>query len=369
MSRMTIQKKREFLLELYKIGDIIKIDEHITKEVLQAHLKYLPNKKLYKFRACNERNFQMLRENSIWMSSAAEFNDPFDNTININLKKNSGEIKRWLYEKYPDIIFKLLQQYYESRGVSWSYTQQDIHDYMKTCLEDDDVVIEEVDKKFIIAHTDPENVDAVLKECKLLSDQSEMNQIIDCCVQILIDLLNELRSSIRNTTLVYCMTEQYDNQTLWENYADKYRGFCVEYSFKNFDKQSFDDYKNLIYMFPVTYQSRIPIFDIVPLVDQALNSCIEEDEKKSDVSELYADLNLQLFYKKKEYEYEHEWRFSIKDMDNNKQRFPFVNAIYAGKDIEVNDLDELKCIADSLSVPIYRQTINKSCNEFDYQLM
>ena len=81
---------------------------------------------------------------------------------------------------------------------------------------------------------------------------------------------------------------------------------------------------------------------------------------------LNAELNMQLYYKRKDYEYEHEWRFSIKNESNNKQKFPFVHGIFAGKDIHSADLLRLKTIAKKLSVPLYQQMINKSRNNFEY---
>lgn len=75
---------------------------------------------------------------------------------------------------------------------------------------------------------------------------------------------------------------------------------------------------------------------------------------------------MQLYYKSKDYEYEHEWRYAIKNEGNNKQRFPFVHAIITGKDINQANLSKLYLIADKLSIPIYQQKINNSKNGFEY---
>ena len=108
---------------------------------------------------------------------------------------------------------------------------------------------------------------------------------------------------------------------------------------------------------------------MVPLMDGAFRQFIYKDESWKRNSELDADLNLQLLYKNSDYEYEHEWRFSI-DADNaNKQIFPFVSALYAGKDISPRNLARLIKIAQKLGVPVYKQEINRSMNGYDYKIV
>ena len=75
---------------------------------------------------------------------------------------------------------------------------------------------------------------------------------------------------------------------------------------------------------------------------------------------------MHLLCKGKDYEFEHEWRFSINNKSNNRQYFPYVNAIYAGKDIKPGNLKRLRSIAKKLGVPVYQQTLNKFNNGFDY---
>ena len=84
LPKMTVAQKREFLVEMCNCREYLKTDVELNKAVLKKHLKFLPQQKLYKFRACIEREFRMLEENCIWMSLASSFPDPFDHTINID---------------------------------------------------------------------------------------------------------------------------------------------------------------------------------------------------------------------------------------------------------------------------------------------
>ena len=370
MSKMTLEQKRELLIELCKIRDVIRTDEQLTKTVLRNHLEFIPHKKLYKFRTCCKRNFDTLAENCIWMSPANSFPDPFDNTINIDLKRNSEEIELWLYNNYPVFCFYLAKTYCESKGLSVPYTEKDLIEYANTCLDKDGNPIEEKEKAFWVSRVSPDEllqIESAWEQFKSLRDKfAEKEEVAARCIS---DVINQMRTRMRDTLLVYCMTERYDNRTLWENYADMYSGFCIEYSFADFDNQSFDDYKNLVFMFPMTYRKRIPYFNMVPFLDGACRQFICNDESWQQNPELDADLNMQLYYKSKDYEFEHEWRFAINNAGNNKQFFPFVSAIYAGKDISAEHLKQLLTIAKELSVPVYCQTINKSGNGFDYNLV
>ena len=210
-------------------------------------------------------------------------------------------------------------------------------------------------------------MDDIFQQLKLLRDR--FSDIEETAVKSIVEIINQLRTRIRETSLVYCMTERYDNHTLWENYAKNYTGFCIEYSFHDFAKVPFDYYKNLVYMMPMTYRKKKPYFNIVPFIDGVCQQFIYKDESWQSNPELDADLNMQLYFKHSDYEYEHEWRFSIKNAGNNEQYFPFVNALYAGKDISDNDLSRLLQVAVQLKIPVYRQVINLAQNGFDYILI
>lgn len=105
MPKMTVAQKREFLVEMCNCREYLKTDVELNKAVLKKHLKFLPQQKLYKFRACIEREFRMLEENCIWMSLASSFPDPFDHTINIDLVKNRREVKEWLGKNGSSLCF------------------------------------------------------------------------------------------------------------------------------------------------------------------------------------------------------------------------------------------------------------------------
>lgn len=370
MSKMALKQKRELLIEMCKIRDELKTNAQLTQEVIRRHLTFLPRQKLYKFRECSDRNFKTLQENCIWMSLASSFPDPFDNTINIDPKENANEIERWLRENYPVFCFDLAKGLAEERGMVVPYTHKDFIEYVETCMDENGELIEEKERAFLVAHASAEeleHVDEIFQQLKYIRDRfAEME---DSTFKNMSDVINQTRTGMREKTLVYCMTERHDNHTLWENYAKNYTGFCVEYSFRNFADIPFEDYKNLVYMFPMTYRRKKPYFNVVPLLDGLGRQFVYKDYSWLRDPELDADLNMQLFYKYSTYEYEHEWRFSIGAENTNKQRFPFVSAVYAGKYIKPYNLTRLCNIAKKLNVPVYKQVLNQANNGFKYEIV
>ena len=367
---MTLKQKRELLIEMCEVRDELKTDEQLTQEVIRKHLTFLPRQKLYKFRECTDRNFKTLEENCIWMSLASSFPDPFDNTINIDPKENATEIERWLRENYPAFCFDLVKSLAEERGMVVPYTHKDFIEYVETYIDENGELIEEKERAFLIAHASPEeleHVDEIFQQLKYIRDR--FAEIEDSTFKNMSDVINQTRTGMREKTLVYCMTERHDNHTLWENYAKNYTGFCIEYSFRNFADLLFEDYKNLVYMLPMTYRKKKPYFNMVPLLDGSFRQFIYKDDRWQRDPELDADLNMQLFYKHSDYEYEHEWRFSIKVENTNKQRFPFVSAVYAGKDIKPRNLKRLCNVAKKLNVPVYKQVLNQANNGFGYEIV
>ena len=163
------------------------------------------------------------------------------------------------------------------------------------------------------------------------------------------------------------MTENYDIHTLWENYANNYTGFCIEYSFDNINEKVYD-FENLLYLLPMQYCDVPPIFDIIPVFDAAIREKLYGDYSYRRNPDLITNMFMQLYFKKSDYSYEKEWRFSIDQKQSNKHFFPFVSAIYAGKNIKKHNLSRLKNIAKTLGVPLYRQEFNKFRNGYDYNI-
>ena len=370
MLRMTDAIKRDTFIRLYQNKDEMNTDEQLVCDEINDRLRYIPRKKLYKFRRCSLRNFKMLEQNCIWMAPGKDFYDPTDSTINIDFKRNGKQIEAWLNDNYPLLAFKFSQSLCVRLGVEMPYSYEDFLEYMGSCLDKNGDVIEDKEADFLRAHAPQEELHRM--DQTLLSLQQarqNLSQQEEGWTNALIDAIENMRTTMRSKSLIYCMTEGYDNASLWENYADTYKGFCIEYSFEDFDSQSFEAYKNLAYLFPMTYRVRKPYFNMVPFIEGFFQQLFTGDTSWQQDPAIDADLNMQLYYKRQEYEFEHEWRFVLSDKFINKQFFPFISALYAGKDIKLGNLRRLCSIARKLNVPVYKQALNRTNNGFQYEII
>lgn len=367
---MTLEKKQAALLQLCQLGNITTGKEDVVQKMIVERLQCIPRKKLYKFRSCEERHFQLLAENRIWMPPANTFVDLFDSIINIDLYKNRKDFELWLSNQCPTLCFELLKALCESKGLSMPYSLTDLKEYFQTCFDKNGEPIRDKERDFFAAHTPPPELmfmDENIQQLNAL--RSGLVQKMEAAMPAFVDAINEIRTHVRKSSLVYCMTERYDNCTLWENYGDNYRGFCVEYDFSHFRDTSFEIYKNLVYMFPITYGKVRPYFNIVPCINGIFRQHICKEDNWQNDPELNADLNMQLYYKSKDYEYEHEWRFYIKNTEDSIQKFPFVHAIYVGCNITFDNLRRIVAIAKKLHVPVYQQKLNNARNGFSYIML
>lgn len=367
MSKMTVKDKKEYLMKLANLGEEQSYEKSTVDSILDEHIKSIPHRKLYKFRKCSEQNYKALEQNSIWMSPATSFNDSFDSIINIDLKKNQKELEKWLHNNVMHYVFEFVKEQYEKSGKDFPYTFADFEEYDKTCFTRNGEIKKDAEIKYLKSHASVDELshfDEIMNQLYALRVQ--MEERWEPLAESLLNAINQTRNSFRENMLIYCMTERFDNHSLWENYADNYTGFCIEYDFSKFKKAPFDVYRNLLYLIPMTYRMHTPYFDLVPFLDKAAREHILK-ETVPENPEMQADLNMQLYYKNKDYEFEHEWRFAIKNKGNHSQFFPFVNAVYAGKDIAQKDLDQLIRITKTMNIPLYKQKINRANNGFDYE--
>lgn len=368
--KMTDSQKREIFLEMLRQGDAIKTDEQAARKMIDERLQFIPHKKLYKFRRCSVNHFRTLEENCIWMAPASKFNDTFDCTINIDFQRNKKEIEAWLRDSFPALSFDLARGFCETHGVEMRYTHEDMVEYIQTCIDPNGDVIEENEEAFLRKFTTEEELETLEETLNILKDiRAKFVQQEDAMTQVVLETVEQMRTRLRDTLLVYCMAEYYDISSLWENYADVYKGFCIEYSFADYAQKSFEDYKNLVFLLPITYRAKRPYFDMVPFIEGVIRQSISQDTSWQQDPGINADLNMQLYYKTREYAFEREWRFAISSKANSKQYFPFVSAIYAGKDIKTGNLRRLCSIARKLQVPVYKQVPNRANNGFNYEIV
>lgn len=135
----------------------------------------------------------------------------------------------------------------------------------------------------------------------------------------------------RKETGICSLAESKDIDYMWENYANNYSGYCVEYDLT--------DYEFNVGVLPVIYQDERQTNIIMQLVGSFIGQMItgfSNGQIQADSSHF-----IRLFLTKyKKWEYQKEWRLIGKASD--KMNAPKIKAIYLGKNI--NNINKQKMV-------------------------
>ena len=187
---------------------------------------------LYRYRAVDSRSLENLRNNLFYFSSPATFNDPFDCKSLFTLEGSSDDDWRLFFNRSLE---------YNEPQFSKEQRLKKVEQHIQNGIHRDKKIQAEEFKKLTLA-------------------------------------ANELG--------IVCLSQNRDNILMWSHYANKHKGFCLE-----FDKSILETYFRCS---KVHYKQKYPTFkEFVAL------SC------KTDITELR---NLFLFTKSKDWEYEKEFR-------------------------------------------------------------
>ena len=310
--------------------------------------------KFYKFRTCSNQNFRTLEKNCIWMPAADCFLDISDCNISFNIHFKDIEMKRLESPKgYLSCVKMLSNCISRFPNMSDTLTLGDLEAiFAYINRESNEVTID--NHRNILS-----GVLSLDKEVDYFEWIEYMHDIYEKALAKHPSKTTQVSAEARRSVHVYSMTSIMDNNLLWENYANAYSGFCIEYTIPE-EKYYYDDM--VAHIFPVIYKRKIPFIDV-----KTIDSCEIGEESKKRHKALYgAAVSMQLLYKRIDYQFEHEWRIIGSDLDSSLQSFPYISRIIVGKDIKPRNLSRLKNIAQKLNVPISKQVYDYSKNKFSY---
>lgn len=176
-----------------------------------------------------------------------------------------------------------------------------------------------------------------------------------------------LSISPRYTLSIASFTTKYDNRNMWENYADNYTGFCVEYDFSK--AKEFLAGEDVLHILPVEYYEERPRFDMESLVNEYIRMKVANQLNKDWVEDFMCQYYLAILSKQIDYRAEEEWRYIGKLEQRGEHFFPFVNAIYIGKNMKENNRKIIQDVARELDVPVYIQEVDFKNASFKYNLL
>lgn len=283
-------------------------------EAQNLKLAHLP-KSLFKYRALDEKSrkysLDILKKDVLWVSSANNFNDPYDCFHTLSLYKLIAG--RWLNDKE-----KLKKFTIEKCKV---LTQSEVEKPNS---------IEELGKLILSKDKDipPERHDEIIKDMK------------DAGNEIFKDYhINKFRDIVQKNMAICSLSEKNSSIVMWRYYANNHNGFCLEYGLDDMKKFN---HKLITPLYPVIYTEN--------LLD---GTQYFMDENNSNLP--YFNV-ICAIHKSKEWSYEQEWRIVLPIGEKNSNfplKMPKPKAIYIGSETSEEDKKILNDIAKKKNIEAF----------------
>lgn len=278
---MNTEERRNFWNTLCSLsGEDIEKDMKILRESIK-YPRYL-----YRYRGVNPYTIEALRTNSVYLSTADKYDDPFDTFLHIDIDALKQEYM------IPFATKEGQENTLKASNVMLGFERYNVENFT----------------------------------------EGNLDEVMNNFLCIALDLRGETRKYIWSA----CFSENGLNETLWLKYADRHRGFALIYDLANEDNFLCDkqvNFKNC--MIPNMYISLYPIYyadkpyDATNFHKLVLLDALERWIAKTMPPELRAELGSGCWekekislIKKKCHEYDEEWRILLNSKVNKIQWIP-----------------------------------------------
>ena len=347
---------RKFFIKKYSYKKFFFMKQENFKNKLTDLEKVNKSTLLYKYCSLdNNYIIENIRNNILYFSNPANFNDPFDSVLSISL-----------FDILSEYSFSILKNRIKHD------TELDIEksNYYIKCLEKKEIeenkIVEFLDYMFNYCNNNLKNVslpfqntnEFIIKLMECVKDDNSLNKLIEIFgkdkinIRDIQDLLNifkinnnkmneviektddfqkqieeELRNSINNAYRICCFTNSYDNVLMWSHYANKHKGICIEYELTKMDSLL------ISYLYPVVYSN------------ERIKAKLEHFNLNGEKLEINKEeiLNLvfqSLIHKSSVWDYENEWRIIIPKKILNSDdtiKAPKIKRIFFGVNLSKED--------------------------------
>lgn len=252
-----------------------------TEDIKKVHTTIKLPKYVYRYRAVNENTLSALGENKLFFSTSNYYDDPFDTYFHIN----------------------------------WDMPRK-----MAAILNNGTV---------------PEKMFLGNEYIRQLVARAKGTDLTGATENV-IGYLKEIRNEMRKNTWSICFSESFDNENLWLKYADRHKGFVMEYEVKQLLEGEMrvigcglcDNCKNNILkaaIWPVYYANEK--YDATEYASFCAVCKLLEKNGMSDIVQQYLTAELYtwdairvILIKKWVHHYDEEWRLVLAPQYNIKQQ-------------------------------------------------
>ena len=376
---MTEREIRKYILNLaFELQNNFDNPRFSTAGLIIDHFNTIPNHILYRYRPCNDNEFNVLEKHSIYLSQASNFKDKLDSAIfydyeDLNKRQKQNLVKSYTLANYSNA-------YIEMRLNTKEYTPSPklVKKFIDKCYDNDFILIEKRFKKFIVKNFNDDRekyASRFLELDSIFTKEGKGDKLRSWLIEKekkdAIDITRERQEE----TFVCSFTELPFDLSMWENYADNYSGFCVGYKLEGVSINHLHSpllRACLLHVLPVIYTDE-PNLQSGYVFSLEQNEIMYEKALGNESNDFdpfwyYANI-LSMLYKKKFYEWEKEWRIVLSNLQNNVVFFPYAVKIFLGKNINKEDKDRLIQIAKKNNLSVYQQCLNEGKGNYEYKLI
>lgn len=302
---------------------------------IDAFIKINTPKSLFKFYSSEQKNFESLNKNLIYLNTAQNFNDIFDSCFYVDDEKISNNFLVGLSDR------------------------KRIANYKNFCNNISPEALKMIDNAVNQIKNMPQNNWKLFISSAFPMFQTSYKNIIF-----------KAEEYIKTVPKLTCFTEDVTSVLMWSHYADKHKGYALEFDFsdiQNYCAICTNKCKNEHYfqLYPVVYSDKR--FEATDFVTYYLNcnlcaNCsLEVPIFNDDIYSLYKILLL----KNKNWEYEKEWRLITISTNCYFERInKKPKAIYIGVNAARETVKILLEVAKKFEIPIYKMNYDYSNPEY-----
>lgn len=365
---MTNEEKLKFIQYKYVNARALELLSTDRKELFlrqwaKETLTIVPTH-LYKYRVCNESNLNMIRNRTAWFSCPSTWNDPIDVTVSYDLEKDSKMLKEKEDELAAKMALTFINKYIESFCEQKKFvTAEEVKKVYYGAFEGESGI----NPKRIIFYLTPIVGEKPAKQIAVKTQEAfSMVNTPKFREQVFGGLEKMMHfNDIRNTMLMYSLSETYENNHQWAMYADGGKGFCIGYHIKPKTEREWSLIPNLL---PIYYGDKRPLM-ITRMLDEALEYVVRPETLQDLINQEAESLYISLNTKTLQWIGEEEWRFGIPKIqaESNVVPFDFAESLYLGENIEEEWQEKLLEIAKEQGLLVYQRKLDSTKSKWIYK--
>jgi hypothetical protein len=314
--------KKEFLRLLEKST----VGNNLAASAIELKNAHLPER-ICRYRKDSEHSRNNLNDDTVWLSSPNDYNDPFDCQTKITLSSVESALARVLVRGIFKTALRLSNLEYTPERIERNIGES-IESYTHRLVEKYKVTLP----------------NRAANAANLLSNRLP---------QVLPNFAIEAKqksSMFRGLTKACSFSERNDSILMWSHYADNHKGFCVEYDLSTVPV----DHQFCSTLFPIIYSNAL--YNSTPLI-------VDWIEQARDNWNPFFPL-LGFIHKAEDWRYEKEWRLLFvtpNSEPNHAWTAPTPSRIFLGACMKDNAVKEIGDMVVHKPIEVYRMKRAEDC--------